>query len=118
MEATSLLNEEVLFELAVELREQWEDVVRNGLLATEKKQGNDNGCLPIEQVQICRNMAPREPIIQAFHALARWRWFCWYVCCSERKAIATLLAACKKAGVRIGDKLNELNVLTSSIDFV
>ncbi|TPP67642.1 hypothetical protein FGIG_09374 [Fasciola gigantica] len=118
METTSLLSEEVLLELAIELRERWEDVIRNGLTASEKTPWDNASCLPVEQVQFCRDLAPKEPVIQAFHALARWRWFCWYVGCVERKAIAALLVACKMAGVRISNKLQELSIFTTSIDFV
>ncbi|VDP72902.1 unnamed protein product [Echinostoma caproni] len=117
-EALSCLDDDILLELAVQLRERWEDVFRNGLTVAEKSSSDASSCLPMEQIQYCRYLAPREPVIQAFHALARWRWFCWYVGCTDRKALNALVSACRSAGVRLSDKLEQLNLISASLDYV
>ncbi|CAL8095184.1 unnamed protein product [Calicophoron daubneyi] len=116
------LTDQRLFEVASAVRERWEDLFRQGLTVSgtsEKEAFDGAACLPSEQIHICRALAPKEGLIQCYHALARWRWFCVYHQCPEKIALDALVRAVNNLGiVELKQKLQVLSQMSASLEFV
>ncbi|VDP97591.1 unnamed protein product [Trichobilharzia regenti] len=121
------LSDQHLLQLAKDINSRWEDVFRQGLTtANEDLNSNSNSklnntaaCLPKSQLEICRKLAPNDSLLQAYFVLARWRWFCASVGCSNKQALLALTNAVKACGLTTASgNLQAMNNVSTSLEYV
>ncbi|KAF5404229.1 hypothetical protein PHET_02334 [Paragonimus heterotremus] len=119
-EPLHMLNDELLFKIASEVKQKWEELLRNGLIQSGSNVTSVRGpaCLPSDEIRYCRELAPRDPVLQAYHALARWRWFCRHTGCSDKQAFEALLNAARSCQVHIDGNIEHTVRISTSLEFV
>ncbi|KAF8571302.1 hypothetical protein P879_02128 [Paragonimus westermani] len=119
-ESFHMLSDGLLFKIASEVKQQWEELIRNGLIQSDSNVITVGGaaCLPSDEVRYCRELAPKDPMLQAYHALARWRWFCRHNGCPDKQAFEALLNAARICQVHIDGNIEQIMRISRSLEFV
>ncbi|TNN05138.1 hypothetical protein EWB00_009632 [Schistosoma japonicum] len=114
------LSDHHLLQLAIEFNDRWEHVFRQGLTSDdENPKSSSAACLPKSQIEICRNLAPKDYTLQGYFALARWRWFCASVGCTNKQALGALTNAVKASGLlNTSANLQAMNNMSTSLEYV
>ncbi|KAF6769436.1 hypothetical protein AHF37_12740, partial [Paragonimus kellicotti] len=119
-ESLHTLSDELLFKIASEVKQKWEELFRNGLIQSDSNVTNFGGaaCLPSDEIRYCRELAPKDPVLQAYHALARWRWFCRCTGCTDKQAFEALLNAARICQVHMDGNIEHIMRNSTSLEFV
>ncbi|KAF7232965.1 hypothetical protein EG68_04650 [Paragonimus skrjabini miyazakii] len=119
-ESPHTLNDDFLFKIASQVKQKWEELLRNGLIHSNSNVVNVGGaaCLPSDEIRYCRELAPKDPVLQAYHALARWRWFCRHTGCSDKQAFEALLNASRSCQIHLDGNMEQVIRTSTSLEFV